>query len=307
MKLTRVTITGADDGVDPMHLADFSRRFPFVEWGLLGSLKREGESRYPSKDWVQRLKRVAPASAQLSHHLCGELARRALSDQPSLVSGYTRARRVQVNALPTMDLFKTGFLDVARRYPETEIILQAGAPQSIATVLLLADEAPNVVCLFDPSRGTGKHGDWRIPTPGVGSPRDVDRLRLGWAGGINPSNVVHVIQTLLELPRAGEFWIDVETGVRSAPDRFDLEKVLELLTKASSFIGVEGKPPRAPNEKPRGLVRSSSDEVLFVGLLEFVSKQPCTCLRLPEKEKPCIVCEASTRKAEIEHRPELPR
>jgi hypothetical protein len=53
-------------------------------------------------------------------------------------------------------------------------------------------------------------------------------------------------------------------------------------------------------ERPRGIARTRSDEILFVGLLEYVSKQPCVCLNLPEEEKPCIVCEASSRKAEIE-------
>jgi hypothetical protein len=57
-------------------------------------------------------------------------------------------------------------------------------------------------------------------------------------------------------------------------------------------------------DKPRGLARTRSDELLFVGLLEFVSKQPCTCLSLPEEDKPCIVCEATTRKSEIENRRE---
>ena len=37
MKLTRVTITGADDSVEPRALAELSEAFPFVEWGLLMS------------------------------------------------------------------------------------------------------------------------------------------------------------------------------------------------------------------------------------------------------------------------------
>ena len=35
MHLTGVTITGADDNVDPGVLADISAEYPWVEWGLL--------------------------------------------------------------------------------------------------------------------------------------------------------------------------------------------------------------------------------------------------------------------------------
>jgi hypothetical protein len=56
----------------------------------------------------------------------------------------------------------------------------------------------------------------------------------------------------------------------------------------------------SPADRPRGIARTREDELLFVGMLELVSKQPCTCLSLRENEKPCIVCRASTRKAELE-------
>lgn len=43
MPLTRVTITGADDAVEPAELQALSHEFPFVEWGILHSYKRFGE------------------------------------------------------------------------------------------------------------------------------------------------------------------------------------------------------------------------------------------------------------------------
>lgn len=52
-------------------------------------------------------------------------------------------------------------------------------------------------------------------------------------------------------------------------------------------------------ERPRGLVRTREDELLVVGLVEVVTKQPCVCLSLGEHEKPCIVCKAATFKARI--------
>ena len=46
--LTTVTITGADDRVDPWELARLSEEFPHVEWGVLISTGRAGTPRYPS-------------------------------------------------------------------------------------------------------------------------------------------------------------------------------------------------------------------------------------------------------------------
>jgi hypothetical protein len=35
MRLKTVTITGADDAVDPEELLQIQQRYPFVEWGIL--------------------------------------------------------------------------------------------------------------------------------------------------------------------------------------------------------------------------------------------------------------------------------
>lgn len=58
--------------------------------------------------------------------------------------------------------------------------------------------------------------------------------------------------------------------------------------------------PSSATERPRGLVRTRADEILFVGMLEFVSKQACVCLGLKAEERPCIPCQASTRRVEVE-------
>ena len=40
--LERITVTGADDLVDPAELCAIAADFPFVEWGILFSAKRTG-------------------------------------------------------------------------------------------------------------------------------------------------------------------------------------------------------------------------------------------------------------------------
>lgn len=86
MKLTRVTITGADDDVDPEALLDLSAEFPYVEWGVLrGGQDRLGTRRYPMPEWVSRLHAVAQVSRmRWSLHLCGELARHAMAGTPTV-------------------------------------------------------------------------------------------------------------------------------------------------------------------------------------------------------------------------------
>jgi hypothetical protein len=105
--LRYVTITGADDRVDPSALADLSAEFPFVEWGILASKGREGTPRYPTREWMQRLDEAAARfetrsdvvfarRMNLSLHLCGEYAREALSGSGMFVPP-TEFRRVQLN------------------------------------------------------------------------------------------------------------------------------------------------------------------------------------------------------------------
>lgn len=48
--------------------------------------------------------------------------------------------------------------------------------------------------------------------------------KVGYAGGFNPDNVGEKLRYLLENVKQGEFWIDMETGVRTQ-DWFDLHKV----------------------------------------------------------------------------------
>jgi hypothetical protein len=55
MKIRYVTLTGADDDVDPQQLAEISQEYPFVEWGILFSQSKSGVERYSSIDWVVEL------------------------------------------------------------------------------------------------------------------------------------------------------------------------------------------------------------------------------------------------------------
>ena len=81
MKLDRVTITGADDSVDPLQLRALSLEFPFVEWGILVSHSNTictsyPKPRFPSPKWIADLQGLVSVTGHVppSHavHHTGE-------------------------------------------------------------------------------------------------------------------------------------------------------------------------------------------------------------------------------------------
>jgi hypothetical protein len=228
MKLSRVTITGADDAVDPEDLLALSSEFPWAEWGILrGGQDRLGTPRFPKPEWVKAFDSLVLESAtpvSWSLHLCGELARHAMVGSPMVYAALKSltAQRVQLNGFSK---YRLPMLILAQLLPETEFILQTSDLASEHHGLELAKLHPNVVNLLDASGGRGKVAVWA----------ERPESRLGYAGGIGPDNVVEQIEHLLSYATEQDFWIDLETGARTA-DRFDLEKVRRVLEAAKPFV-----------------------------------------------------------------------
>jgi len=237
-----VTITGADDEVDPERLAEFSKDFPFVEWGILFSPKHEGTPRYPSQKWVRKLEAVAAKTPEmtLSAHLCGAAMRavttgkiEALSSiyamitpiKPSrpMAGSWTPARmlwkRIQLNGFDAFTPEGSYALQILHAFSPFEYIVQW--PRRDAAMVELG-ALPRVSVLYDPSGGRGESPkDWPAAVPGA------KHGRMGYAGGITPTNVRSAIERITSV--AGEsFWIDMESGVRE-DDRFDLTHVNTVL------------------------------------------------------------------------------
>jgi len=220
--LVGVTITGADDYVDPDELAKLSESFPFVEWGFLLSAKRFGSPRYPSMGWLDRMRtRAFPRSL----HVCGEVARSACRGEPLpfLCALSLDCGRMQINGFePYPELVE--FLK-PRAHVAFEVILQVREANQINVAAKVARECGGrTSLLYDPSGGRGVEQSFWPPAP--------DGVRMGYAGGINPSNVVDV---LIALRARDDFWIDMESGVRTN-DRFDLAKVRDVLEKCTPFV-----------------------------------------------------------------------
>jgi hypothetical protein len=245
MKLTRVTITGADDGVDPGALIDLSASFQFVEWGLLGSDSRRGTTRYPSDDWMRRFieaRGASSATVSWAMHLCGYWSRLtmagadgALTAIRSLAWRSFSTPRVQLNGFSK---YRLPMLALAKQMPEFEFILQCQHHDALVEAGYLHLQHHNTSVLWDTSGGRGVDDGWAdIPYPA-----NREAPKYGWAGGITEHNIVAKIEQVLrdnDLPalRDAECWLDLETGART-DDRFDLDKVRRVLELAKPFVAV---------------------------------------------------------------------
>jgi len=231
MKLTRITISGADDGAPHQALIDLSREFPFVEWGLLLSRTKQGTPRYPSADWLVGFEADEDEVA-ISHHLCGAMAREVMSGRvparlrptETKVSFKHIARRAQLNGFS--DYVLPG-LHAANLLSDTEFILQCGSLEAVERAEKLRAVHSNVSALWDCSGGRGLVLDaWPLP---------LGDLRIGYAGGISETNVSALLTKLTANREPHEFWIDMESGVRTG-DKLDLAKVRRILELVEPFV-----------------------------------------------------------------------
>ena len=243
MNLKNVTITGADDDIDPQDLVALSQEYPFVEWGILASKSREGSPRYPSVFWMTHFFRFAKnrfldEKVLTSIHVCGSWVRSVLQGQMEfghILKDLGIFDRVQLNFhgdLPQID--EKGFINILRSivFSGRQIIFQWNGMDN--TLLDLAHaHGIKVSALYDISGGTGRSSSvWPNLPSGVYS---------GRAGGLGPDNLRETLCAWdRTIPGDTDIWIDLETKART-DDKFDLKKVRACLEIAKEFKGrVEG-------------------------------------------------------------------
>jgi hypothetical protein len=170
MKLHTVTITGADDTTDIQQLVNLSAEFPFVEWGILVSKSEEGNSRFPSRTWIDRFVEVARAHRlSVSMHLCGRWMRELLTgeldweDLPS-VSHFAQTFQFNINGT-TLPQSPTRFLTklAQRKAFRTSIFQFTSASEPLARLAHSKDF--NVMGLYDNSGGRGRLPETDWPSP----------------------------------------------------------------------------------------------------------------------------------------------
>lgn len=224
--LTRLTITGADDSVDPQALVDLSQEFPFVEWAFLVSPSREGGPRYPRggklEDFCQQL-----SGSDIAVHLCGRSARSVYQGSPAPIREIVDlgVGRIQLNGCQYTPMLE----DVLSSFLDPEFILQVQKEEDFHKALELDGcvRPSKTSALYDPSGGKGIEAlQWPRP------PKQLTG-RVGFAGGIKPHTIKSVLQEIG--PMDGPFWLDMESGVRTN-DTFDLVLVRQALEAAAPFV-----------------------------------------------------------------------
>lgn len=194
-----LTFTGLDDQTDLAAAAALARLYP-IEWGVLFSPSRQGiDPRYPSRETLEK---IGWSDLRLAAHLCGGHALAVLAGE---------ALRLPV------DLGVFGRVQVNHTAPVPKILrrLQKGdGPKVIAqTRGAVFPEDESIGWLYDPSGGRGE-------SPLVWPRHPGGRRLVGYAGGISPDNVR---QTIERIGADGPYWLDMETGVRTAENRFSLD------------------------------------------------------------------------------------
>lgn len=238
-KPSSLTFTGVDNYTNITNLADLLSDHPgMTEVGFLVSKKRLNMEpnmvkRYPNiadlmNTWdVMDLDK---AGAAIAVHVCGKWAKQIASMGDLYTIGTVEeqeegeavkelikcATRVQLN-LPSIPTNMDPLINFAEWY-NVSVILQTrdGFPPFVHD---------DIYFLADGSGGKGVYD----PSTFFDHPGGHDYV--GYAGGINPTNINKVIKELAPHVEDYHYWLDMETGLRDAEDCFSIDKVKKVLKK----------------------------------------------------------------------------
>lgn len=226
MKLQHITFTGIDGKTDLVELWKLQQQYPIAEFGVLVAKNwRENGNRYFNPSYLTSL---YSRGLHYSAHLCGSIARAAVRGDfgpfREWAGSYPHIfNRCQLN-IATSKENPDSFELCEDAYLFDEIILQQ---KSVDGCDLYFNSNTNkcVTVLLDASGGEG------IDTP----IRVLKGWKVGYAGGINADNVAEKLTFLMENEEVGDFWIDMESGVRT-DDWFDIGKVRRVLEICEPII-----------------------------------------------------------------------
>lgn len=238
MRLKHITFTGIDVKTDVRSLREIQKEFPLAEFGVLASYTwYENGNRFLAPSGIDGLRSASRQTPlNLSLHLCGKAAHDAAT------GGWNDINELTIDNL---HIFKRVQLNLVGRQDNPEY---CWIPQVIGQELIIQQKAlheptlyqstvkhwsdkpfphrDTISVLFDPSGGRG-----------IESPLKVypSAEKTGYAGGIGPDNVADKLSFLLSNHTTGDFWIDMESGVRTN-DWFDLNKVHAVLRACREVI-----------------------------------------------------------------------
>jgi hypothetical protein len=248
MILKFVTITGVDTNSDIDRIIKITKKYPFVEWGILISASKNGEPRYPDKTWIERFRfalRIACGlkvgqyyTPNISFHICGKLSRDLLMGKREeiwnkYVPTLSSAKRIQLNFnLKNSKLDLEEFLKlIITNFSNSNISVITQHNQSNYDFWQIMLKAPDVKhnILFDSSGGRGIES--------IFIPKSINGIFCGYSGGFGPDNIEEYLKKLNNYNgnyNIGTCWIDMETNVRT-DNKLDLDKVEFVLEKSKPY------------------------------------------------------------------------
>src|SRR5215831_12922234 len=222
--LRRVTLTGADDSVEPGEVLALGHEYPFVELGILvGS--QEGKHRFPSAKWLMRFADIAArAKRQVALHVCGKILDGILKRGECVCPYLGAFERMQLNFHGEPANAGGHSLE---EHPDARVamdrkkvfdnIVAAGRATGVHELIVQLDGVNNWILdglvlhgirasgLYDVSHGSGtKPAAW--PTPNV-------RWKIGFAGGIGPETIAEDLAQIAKAAGRQDFWIDMESNL----------------------------------------------------------------------------------------------
>ncbi len=229
MKLKHITFTGIDARTDVNVLREIQMQYPIAEFGVLASYHwQENGNRYLDPDLIDNL---YGSGLKLAVHLCGKAAHdAALGDW------------AKVNALlcDHLNLFKRCQLNIAGRDDNPAYISMS--PIMCQEIIIQQKDVEHIELYRRTLKAYPFHEPFSVLLDASGG-RGLDtpikilkgKVKVGYAGGINPDNVAEKMTYLMTNNDVGDFWIDMESGVRTN-DWFDIAKVKRVLEICDPII-----------------------------------------------------------------------
>lgn len=232
MKLRYITFTGIDARTDVQELKAIQKQYPIAEFGMLWSYHwYENGNRYLNP---RSMPKLFGKGINLALHVCGKAASEA-------ADGYWDNVNYSLTDCSTncLGLFQRIQLNISNR-PDIPYRLASTPGGNVEVIIQQKDIhhiemfkrskwMKNTSVLLDASGGQG------IDTSIEVLPNVLRTFKVGYAGGINPDNVAEKLTYLLKNEQVGDFWIDMESGVRT-DDWFDLDKVRSVLELCQPII-----------------------------------------------------------------------
>lgn len=230
MKLTHCTFTGIDHATDIHRLVDISRRFSYVEWGILYSPDRQGAGRYPSSDFIAELLEALPEFVRVALHLCGRGVDQVLTGEGTAASlaksVAQRQGRMQLNFNQSVRQFGADVLHkLFDRHPNLCIITQHNRANT-NVVGMLRGQLRHCI-LFDASGGRGLQPE--------GWPEALQGQKCGYAGGLGPANIAIQLPAIATAAAGEPFWIDMEGKLRDDSDTLSLDACEKVAQQVREF------------------------------------------------------------------------